>query len=53
VRAHERWDLRLDRGGPESADVARVIGNSAYVITLTGESWKIDGISDPACGVSR
>jgi hypothetical protein len=29
------------------------IGNSAYVITLTGESWKIDGISDPACGVSR
>jgi hypothetical protein len=30
-----------------------VIGNTAYVVTLTGEIWKIDGISDPPYGVSR
>jgi hypothetical protein len=26
------------------------IGNSAYVVTLTGEIWKIDGVSCPAGG---
>ncbi len=30
-----------------------VIGNTAYVVTLTGEIWKIDSISDPPYGVSR
>ena len=29
------------------------IGNSAYVFTLTGEIWKIDGVSCPPNGVSR
>ena len=29
------------------------IGNSAYVVTLTGEIWKIDGVSCPPNGVSR
>jgi hypothetical protein len=29
------------------------IGNSAYVITLTGEVWEIDNVSDPPYGVSR
>jgi hypothetical protein len=29
------------------------IGNSAYVVTLTGEIWKIDGVSCPPYGVSR
>jgi hypothetical protein len=29
------------------------IGNSAYVVTLTGEIWKIDGVSCPPNGVPR
>ncbi len=29
------------------------IGNTAYVVTLTGEIWKIDGVSGPPYGVSR
>jgi hypothetical protein len=29
------------------------IGNTAYVITLTGEIWKIDNVSGPPFGVSR
>jgi hypothetical protein len=29
------------------------IGNTAYVVTLTGEIWKIDGIGAPPYGVSR
>jgi sugar lactone lactonase YvrE len=28
------------------------IGNTAYVVTLTGEIWKIDGVSCPPYGVS-
>ena len=29
------------------------IGNTAYVVTLTGEIWKIDRVSGPPFGVSR
>lgn len=29
------------------------IGTTAYVVTLTGEIWKIDGVSGPPFGVSR
>jgi hypothetical protein len=29
------------------------IGNTAYVVTLIGEIWKIDGVSGPPYGVSR
>ena len=29
------------------------IGNTAYVVTLTGEIWKIDSVSGPPYGVSR
>jgi len=29
------------------------IGNAAYVVTLTGEIWKIDGVSCPPYGMSR
>jgi hypothetical protein len=29
------------------------IGNTAYVVTLTGEIWQIDGVSGPPYGVSR
>ena len=29
------------------------IGNTAYVFTLTGEIWTIDGVSGPPHGVSH
>ena len=29
------------------------IGNTAYVVTLAGEIWKIDGVSGPPYGASR
>ena len=38
----------LDR--PTSLEL---IGNTAYVVTLTGEIWKIDGVSCPPYGVTR
>jgi hypothetical protein len=38
----------LDR--PTSLEL---IGNTAYVVTLTGEIWKIDNVSAPPFGVSR
>jgi hypothetical protein len=28
-----------------------MIGNTAYVVTLTGEIWKIDGIAGPPYGL--
>jgi len=30
-----------------------IIGNTAYVITLTGEIWKIDGIAGPPYGSAK
>lgn len=30
-----------------------LIGNTVYVVTLTGEIWKIDNVSGPPYGVSR
>jgi hypothetical protein len=38
----------LDR--PTSLEL---IGTTAYVVTLTGEIWRIDGVSGPPFGVSR
>ena len=29
------------------------IGNTAYVVTLSGEVWRIDGVSDPPFGPAR
>jgi hypothetical protein len=29
------------------------IGNTAYVVTLSGEIWKIDKVSGPPCRGSR
>jgi hypothetical protein len=29
------------------------IGDTAYVVTLTGEIWRIDGVLCPPFGVSR
>ncbi len=29
------------------------IGNTAYVVTLTGEIWRIDDVSAPPFGIAR
>jgi DNA-binding beta-propeller fold protein YncE len=30
-----------------------LIGNTAYIVTLSGEVWRVDGLSGPPYGVSR
>jgi hypothetical protein len=30
-----------------------IVGNTAYVVSLAGDIWKIDGIADPPYGTSR
>jgi hypothetical protein len=30
-----------------------IIGTTAYVVSLAGQIWKIDGIAEPPYGVSR
>lgn len=42
--------LRHRRGRAEPTDCARVIGDTAFVVTLGGEIWQIDGISGPPYG---
>jgi hypothetical protein len=40
-------------GGLDLPTSLEFIGNTAYVVTFTGEIWKIDGVSGPPYGVSR
>lgn len=38
-------------GGLDQPTSVEMIGNTAYVVTLTGEIWKIDGIAGPSYGL--
>jgi hypothetical protein len=40
-------------GGLDRPTSLEFIGTTAYVVTLGGEIWKIDGVSGPPYGVSR
>ena len=40
-------------GGLAPPTSVEIIKNTAYVVTLTGEIWKIDGVSCPPYGVSH
>jgi hypothetical protein len=40
-------------GGLDRPTSLEFIGNTAYVVTLGGEIWKIDGVPGPPYGVSR
>jgi len=40
-------------GGLDRPTSVEIIKNTAYVVTLAGEIWKIDGVSCPPYGVSR
>jgi hypothetical protein len=55
TRQRER-EWRSGRGGSSTVIIDGLnqptshefIGNTAYVVTLTGEIWKIDGVSAPS-----
>ena len=40
-------------GGLDRPTSVEIIKNTAYVVSLAGEIWKIDGVSCPPYGVSR
>ena len=51
VNRHGTFTVVTDRlNQPTSLEF---IGNTAYVVTLGGEIWKIDGVSGPPHGVAR
>lgn len=45
--------FRVIREGLDRPTSLELIGNTAYVVTLTGEVWRIDNVSCPPYGVSR
>jgi hypothetical protein len=53
--------VKVDRGGAftvvtgglDRPTSLEFIGNTAYVVTLTGEIWRIEGVSGPPHGASR
>jgi hypothetical protein len=44
---------RAASGGLNQPTSLEFIGNTAYVVTLGGEIWKIDGVSSPPYGIAR
>jgi hypothetical protein len=40
-------------GGLDRPTSVEIIEDTAYVVTLAGEIWKVDNISAPPYGVSR
>jgi hypothetical protein len=53
VKVNGDGTLTVITDGLDQPTSLEFIGNSAYVVTLTGEIWKIDGVSCPPYGVSR
>jgi hypothetical protein len=51
-RVSRGWD-RAASGGLNQPTSLEFIGNTAYVVALGGESWKIDGVSSPPYGIAR
>lgn len=45
VQANEDGSVTVCIGGLDRPTSLEFIGNTAYVVTLTGEIWKIDGVS--------
>ena len=43
----------MERCGLDRPTSLEFIGNTAYVVTLTGEIWTIDNVSGPPYGLSR
>ncbi|HEX9782202.1 MAG TPA: ScyD/ScyE family protein, partial [Opitutaceae bacterium] len=51
VNRHGAFTVIID--GLDRPTSLEFIGNTAYVVTLTGEIWKIKGVSGPPYGVSH
>jgi sugar lactone lactonase YvrE len=47
VKADDAGTLTVVKGGLNQPISLQFIGNTAYVVTLTGEVWKIDGVTGP------
>jgi hypothetical protein len=52
LRVNEDGTFTVLTAGLDRPTSLEFIGTTAYVVTLTGEIWTIDGISDPPHGVS-
>jgi hypothetical protein len=50
MRVNEDGTLATVVGGLDRPTSVEIIKNTAYVVTLAGEIWKIDNISAPPCG---
>jgi hypothetical protein len=53
MRVNRHGTLTTVIDGLDRPSSVEIIKNTAYVVTLSGEIWKIDNISAPPCGVSR
>jgi hypothetical protein len=53
VEVNEDGTFTVVMDGLNQPTSLEFIGNTAYVVTLAGEIWKIDGVSGPPYGVSR
>ena len=53
VQATEDGTFNVIANGINQPTSLEFIGNTAYVVTLTGEIWRIDGVSDPPYGTAR
>jgi hypothetical protein len=51
-RVSRGWD-RAASGGLDQPTSLEFIRNTAYVVPLGGEIWKIDGVSSPPHGIAR
>jgi sugar lactone lactonase YvrE len=47
VKANDDGTLTVVKGGLNQPISLQFIGNTAYVVTLSGEVWKIEGVSGP------
>jgi sugar lactone lactonase YvrE len=53
VKVNEDGTFTVITGGLDRPTSIEFIGDTAYVVTLTGEIWQIDGVSGPPDGGSR
>ena len=53
VEVNEDGTFTVITDGLDRPTSLEFIGNTAYFVTLAGEIWKIDNVSDPPYGVSR
>jgi hypothetical protein len=53
MEVNREGEFTLVMGGLNLPSSFEFIGNSAYIVTLAGEVWVIDNVSDPPFGKSR